>query len=276
MTNLSHDDVPHYSGLTFGSRTDSFPAHVLFIHIGKAGGGTVGQFLSTQFAKAHEVHVHPVPRIALSQHRRFVVSTRDPVDRFLSAYRWGVDFQRHIGQEIARVDTIRCSDVNEFAQLFVEMRTRPLQRLNGTHSACAELVLGLADSVPTRRAMGHFSHVVMDACFYLGGCIQQLTRSNGLFVVTMEDIEIDLLALLQWMQLKQRAEVQVKHIHKLNYMASDELNAASRAALERVLVDDYNILNHLLSASVNKFEAAYCNTGPHHEAAASSTCVWRR
>ena len=55
MTNLSHDDVPHYSGLTFGSRTDSFPAHVLFIHIGKAGGGTVGQFLSTQFAKPHEV-----------------------------------------------------------------------------------------------------------------------------------------------------------------------------------------------------------------------------
>ena len=131
----------------------------------------------------------------------------------------------------------------------------------------------LADTVPTLQAMGHFSHVVMDACFYLGGCIQQLTRSNGLFVVTMEDIEIDLLALLQWLQLKQRTEV--KHIHKLNYMAT-ELNAASRAALERVLVDDYNILNHLLSASVNKFEAAYCNTGPHNEAAASSTCVWSR
>ena len=133
----------------------------------------------------------------------------------------------------------------------------------------------LADTVPTLQAMGHFSHVVMDACFYLGGCIQQLTRSNGLFVVTMEDIEMDLLALRQWLQLKQQAGVKIGHIHELSYNAT-ELNAASRAALERVLVDDYNILNHLLSASVNKFEAAYCNTGPHNEAAASSTCVWSR
>ena len=246
--NLLNDDLPQLSGLSGNASRRS----VLLVHIGKAGGTTVTSLLPSPFGY---VHVHPVPDIALSKHPRVVVSIRDPVARFVSAYNWGIQFRKRPGSAIARVDTTRCSSVNDFAQRFVEAKAGSRRLMNQT-DACAELALGLTNSVPTHQAQGHFSHVAMDACFYLGGCTRKFA---GSFVVTLEDMNVDLPALLQWLQVDQWLERPIPHTHPSTY-SRVELRESSRNALEFALSDNYRLLNLVLSASLNKCNAAYCVT----------------
>ena len=92
------DPTPKYRGDKFvhGERTPKF----LFVHVGHACGGTVTTTLSLEEKKIRKelyptkpgrvifdtVHVHPVRKSVLNAADNVLISFRDPVDRFISAY----------------------------------------------------------------------------------------------------------------------------------------------------------------------------------------------
>lgn len=60
----------------------------LILHLGKAGGGFVHDFLSQNRIHFDQVHVHPISEAAISPARRrsIVALVRDPVSRFVSTF----------------------------------------------------------------------------------------------------------------------------------------------------------------------------------------------
>ena len=92
------DPSPNYRGDKFvhGERTPTF----LFVHVGHACGGTITTTLAIQERKMRRalypdqpgrvvfdtVHVHPVRKSVLNAAENVLISFRDPVDRFVSAY----------------------------------------------------------------------------------------------------------------------------------------------------------------------------------------------
>ena len=92
------DPSPNYRGDKFvhGQRTPTF----LFVHVGHACGGTITTTLAIQERKMRRelypdepgramfdtVHVHPVRKSVLNAAENVLISFRDPVDRFISAY----------------------------------------------------------------------------------------------------------------------------------------------------------------------------------------------
>jgi len=101
----------------------TFQHRVLLIHIGKAGGATVNRMLSDANVTWNQVHVHPVPRIAIASHARIVACVRDPVDRLISAYKFGIEKREEWALRLAN-----CFDVNQFAVEFAYHRINPSLR----------------------------------------------------------------------------------------------------------------------------------------------------
>ena len=61
-------------------------APVLYVHIGKTGGGTLHALMRTRKIPVDVVHVHPTPIAAFVSHPHIVVSVRDPIARFVSVF----------------------------------------------------------------------------------------------------------------------------------------------------------------------------------------------
>ena len=226
----------------------NFDGRVLLIHIGKAGGSTVGRLLSAADVTLDQVHVHPVPYIALASHSHIVVCVRDPVDRLISAYNWGLTKHRGWAKELHS-----CFDVNQFAVEFAYRRINPLLRR------------GRACSSPNidawRRTSGpnyfDYGHIRMDGCFYVGGCIDYMTTlSKEMFVVRTEIITADSQSLLKWLNA---TSVPIRHDH--NNGAANltrQLQPFAQEVLEVALTDEYLLANRLLQLSVNAKLSAYC------------------
>ena len=96
------------------------------------GGGTVRRMLWAANVTNDQVHVHPVPLAAIASHPRIVICVRDPVDRFISAYNYGIVVKATWAVELAE-----CYDVNRFALQFAYRRINP--SLQSARGACAEL-----------------------------------------------------------------------------------------------------------------------------------------
>lgn len=62
--------------------------HTLFLHVGKAGGGTFQSRLNQLRVCVDECHPDPCPRRVESKYQQAIVVVRDPVDRFASAFNW--------------------------------------------------------------------------------------------------------------------------------------------------------------------------------------------
>eukprot|EP00729_Bicosta_minor_P018025 gene18025-27102_t len=66
----------------------TFDNSVLFVHIGKAGGGAVESHLQRAGIRFDQIHVSYTPGNALLSHDWIIVCVRDPVARLVSAYNW--------------------------------------------------------------------------------------------------------------------------------------------------------------------------------------------
>ena len=233
----------------------TFQGRVLLIHIGKAGGGTVGRTLRSAKVTWDQVHVHPVPHIAIASHARIVVCARDPVDRFISAYNWGLTVHQPWAQQLHS-----CWDVNEFVVEFAYRRINPLLQRGERGERCATLE-PMIDAWTRTNGPKYFDygHIRMDGCFYVGGCIDYMaTLSKEMFVVRTEMMDADIHALLKWLNVTSVPR-SIPHGHD-NSAANDtrRLQPFAREALEVALKDEYQLANRLLQLSVNAKLSAYC------------------
>ena len=60
---------------------------LVFIHVGKAGGTSIGAWLTQHHVPFHEIH-QSQPALGADPCRRYVVWVRDPLERFRSAYNY--------------------------------------------------------------------------------------------------------------------------------------------------------------------------------------------
>lgn len=67
----------------------SLSSPLLFAHVGKAGGGTVGKIIEDLGSSGLFTVCHPLPCLkAASNVTHVLVTVRDPVERFVSAFNW--------------------------------------------------------------------------------------------------------------------------------------------------------------------------------------------
>ena len=170
VNNASHDSHWHLSGLDgwHQGKLYKFNSSVLFVHVGKAGGGTIVRMLDVAHVAYDHIHVHPVPLLKLHSHPHIVVVVRDPVARFISAYNWGI--RRHYAWAM-RLSA--CYNVDQFAMAFAYHRINPSLRSARTpcDTLSNELDSWTSAEAEDRESHFDFGHIRMDGCFYMGGCI---------------------------------------------------------------------------------------------------------
>lgn len=66
------------------SKNDPF----IFIHIGKTGGTTVHDELKIHGFRYREVHVRKANKVHFNSNKTYVISIRNPIKRFVSAFNW--------------------------------------------------------------------------------------------------------------------------------------------------------------------------------------------
>ena len=79
------------------------PAAIVLVHVGKTGGDTVAKTLTDAGVQFIEVHdeVHTDNRLrtpgcaAIASFTHFIVMSRDPVDRAVSAFNWASQLKEH-------------------------------------------------------------------------------------------------------------------------------------------------------------------------------------
>ena len=157
------DPSPNYRGDKFvhGTRTPAF----LFVHVGHACGGTIETTLAIQERKLRRelypdqpgrvvfdtVHVHPVRKSVLNAAENVLISFRDPVDRFISAYNsnaclYGGD---------SRQTCVRPNNLQSYLPF-----TRLSRPMPGVAEAAAEEMLNIKDP---HGALGCFPNVTVFA-----------------------------------------------------------------------------------------------------------------
>ena len=264
-SNAPHDAHWRLSGLDGWHEGElyKFNRSVLFVHIGKAGGGTIESMLQqAHYVAFDQVHVHPVPLLALRSHPHIVVVVRDPVARFISAYNWGITQRQAWAMRLSA-----CYDVNQFAMAFAYHRINPSLRLARTpcETLSHEIDTWTSARGEDRESYWDFGHIRMDGCFYMGGCIgDSALLSKRMFVVRTEMLSEDADAMLSWLNASSLG-ARMPHGHDnsattSNYSYTTQLQPFAQHALEVALVDEYQIANRILQMSINAPRSAYCVT----------------
>lgn len=233
-----------------------FDRSVLFIHVGKAGGSSIAGILGATHVHYDQIHVHPVPLLALHSHPYIVITVRDPVARLISAYNWGISLRQPWAMKLSA-----CYDVDQFAMAFAYHRINPSFRSARTPCDTLSDKIDAWTSTEAGASFFDFGHIRMDGCFYLGGCIgDSALLSKRMFVVRTEMISADAHAMLNWLNA---SELQAPPHHKNDNSAArnaTQLRPFAQHALEVALVDEYQLVNRIMQMSINAPQSAYCVT----------------
>ena len=212
---------------------------VLLVHIGKTGGSTVATTLHKAGIRNDAVHVHPVPRSLFRATPHIVVSIRDPVARFLSAFNWGVRLRQGWAMNFSE-----CYDAEKFAVEFAYHRLNPA--LPPASRGCGRLQQAVQEWTKPAGWMDaqRYGHIRWDGCFYLGGCVADYAPiSRRLFAVRTEALVDDVAALLRWLH----ASSQPPPVHlNDNSRSNTRLRPFASEVLEVALADEYRLANRVL------------------------------
>lgn len=249
------------------SALNPFRHPVLLIHTGKTGGSTLDGVLKRARLPFDHVHVHPVPHALVANHPLIVVSVRDPVSRFVSAW----EFVRreagtHVDAAIARFGTGRSSlfPIDVYAcfssvAAFADGLDAP-----GT---CGDLARSLTQPLPP---VGHLSHLTMGYCYHLGGVLDVLgSRRRRHWVVRQEALRVDALGMLKWLNQtnphaaaprcqkcnsvlpRTHADSAAARLPEASSASTYNLSSSALARLRRALLPEYWAYNRIIDASEN-------------------------
>jgi len=229
---------------------------VLLVHIGKTGGSTVATTLHKAGIRNDAVHVHPVPRSLFRATPHIVVSIRDPVARFLSAFNWGVRLRQGWAMNFSE-----CYDAEKFAVEFAYHRLNPA--LPPASRGCGRLQQAVQEWTKPAGWMDaqRYGHIRWDGCFYLGGCVADYAPiSRRLFAVRTEALVDDVAALLRWLH----ASSQPPPVHlNDNSRSNTRLRPFASEVLEVALADEYRLANRVLqviSSCLERGEMTSCTS----------------
>lgn len=221
-----------------GNCTGGYSLH--YVHIGKTGGSSVGEYLDRNDASYKQIHAKPVPRQdACLGSGKWLVTTRDPIDRLVSAFNWrnprngyGSEYGRNCKspQEFAMYDCFKT--VDEFAQgLDRDDQCGLIARRNLKWPSCS-------------------AHVGMGQAFYLRDSINCLRRRSVL-VFRTESLQQDAHRAGQMLGFP-NPSLPLPH-EKSEYPLKNEtyLSNEGRKKLRTALAEDYRINSILKRIAIN-------------------------
>jgi hypothetical protein len=230
----------------------SFPwnASIAFVHIGKAGGGTISSTLTLAGIIHDQQHMRSAEcRIdsPFMRHQVFVVSVRDPVDRFISAYNWrGVHGSRNS-------TFLKCGSANSMFSSEAAPTNANCRRFKELVLAQPSVMPGETFNLEEAKLFAPF-HEFRGYCFHLGGCMDAL-RLRRIMPIRTEKMDDDLNAALEILPHPRHKFAKIHYV----YHQSEEdkfLSRLARKALEIALADEYRLVNSIFAmAGVN---ASYC------------------
>ena len=174
---------------------------LLLIHVGKAGGSSVVDFLRATGIPFDQVHVHATPIAALDKHAHVLIPLRDPARRVESAI-----------HELLKNHHLRPTNQSTVLLRCFNSPRAFINRLDDHSTRCGSVARGLIhqppqlqpllslmardqdrvpDDAPIVLARAHAAHMAMGACFYVGGLLHRL-RTKTVWVTNMDTFTHDL------------------------------------------------------------------------------------
>ena len=231
--------------------TLTLTAQVALVHVGKCAGWTVRDTLRHYGISVWEYHMRQ-PAPADLQKRKTAITTRDPVDRAVSAFNWrhpsnpqihNNPFGGRADPEEARL--YHCFDsVHAFAEALDSRNT----------STCAELARTMLTGPKSKR--GRFSLLGDDVRWYLERVLPQLRRGEVDFTLThVASLDADVNYAVQWITdwaSPETQSVEMSSVHDDDYPKKydTDLSTSGRRLLRAALQPEYDLLEELETLAV--------------------------
>ena len=206
---------------------------ILFVNVGHTIGGTVmhtllehESIMREEFRDNDEdahnypfdtVYMHPVAARVLDAAPNVLLVTRDPLERFISAYNSAAcmkdGYDRHL-----------CERSSEGAEM-KKLDTRQFMPAGGNTVApllsCYPNISAFADGLANKHSECQTARNVLDKpwglsgekmgmCFHLGGMLERLKCKSSVYVVHTETGDDDILGIPEWLEMDMRFNKTVK------------------------------------------------------------------
>jgi hypothetical protein len=134
---------------------------VIYVHIGKTGGGTIEKELNRNGIRYTQLHVHALDKIMIETNDAIMISIRDPVNRTESAF----NFMNPRNPKAFKFPEYRKKDRNENARFY----------------DCFEDINDYSEKVSSHTKCGNLArigseHLGLDTCSYVGGVAEELMK----------------------------------------------------------------------------------------------------
>lgn len=198
------------------------------VHVGKCGGTSIAEELRAREFRFDHVHLR---RPVAEPGRRYVVLTRDPVARFVSAFNW----RRHLLNE----DLLPAAHDDD---LITRLRHRAerefLAAFDDANQLAERLVQrGEYEVSATATLMQLIGHVPQGFAWYLGDLLDQIEPGQLGGVIATERLTDDSEAVFGFRPTLE--------LNRREALPGTNLSAAGRANLAREFVAEYRILDRL-------------------------------
>jgi len=271
----------------------TFDKPVLFIHIGKAGGGAVQSHLRGAGIAFDPVHVSYAPRNAILSHNWVVVCVRDPVTRFVSAYNWGNPDsarcrtrKKKKGKDLARLKFFYKCFPNVTAWVSAFRRGSGRNNISGSNGSarndCEQIAFnakGIEDihisHISVKTESSTYSSPLV-ACSYIGLFLNDDWEKPSfahtlqhLHVIQTEQLDDDFVHFKNVLEMHEPDIVKNKGYHvgaeggvKVLHVGIHTKRATTfepdlQKYLEAMLAPEYLVLNRIMQLSANKNESNY-------------------
>ena len=232
-------------------RAEADIAQAALIHVGKCAGWTVRDTLRNYGITVWEYHMRQ-PTPSDLQKRKTAITTRDPVDRAVSAFNWRhpSNPQIHNNPFGGRADPeeaklYHCFDsVHAFAEALDSRNT----------STCAELARTMLSGPKSKR--GRWSMLGDDMRWYLERVLPQLRRGEIDFTLThVAQLDADVSYAVQWITdwaSPETQSVEMASVHDDDYPKKydTDLSPSGRRLLRAALQPEYDLLEELETLAV--------------------------
>lgn len=196
---------------------------LIYIHIGKCGGGTLGDVLNKShkinknFENIYRIHIKKPP---ILKNAKYIIIIRNPISRAISAYNW-----RH------RLIIKEKSTVNRY-----EFEHQTLSKYQSFDEMCQKLFLNRE----TEKDFEKIRHLKENINYYIGDLLKKIRSEQVYAIFTKENLNEEI---KKFFNIKNQ-----KYIHiNSNYGTSTNLKLSEKSKnnLKKFLENDYDCIQTL-------------------------------
>lgn len=197
---------------------------ITFIHIGKCAGSSVWHSIcSRKFELARKIEYLHLARLYLHSDRKYIITLRNPIKRFISAYYWRYNKVVDTKEQQKRY-------AGEYEML---VKTKTVENFVKEIQKHGEGIFR------GKEQSGNYIHQIhQDIYYYLSPLVNGEHSNKIMAVLTQENLKEDMQTLLD-------IDIQMHHNNNENKMYDKYLSTSSIKTLNEILAPDYYCIEKL-------------------------------